>query len=141
MTMYYSLTERVFFDDALHATVPDDAVQIDVADYRALLQQQAQGMVIDWSGPAPVCVAPPPIAPRVPVVISRFQARAALLQSGQLEAVEVFMASASPLAQLAWAEATELRRDSVMLVALSLALGMSADGVDDLFRAAAAISV
>lgn len=76
----------------------------------------------------------------VPTVISRFQARAALMDAGLLADAELAIADADPLTQLAWAEATEWRRDSPTIAALADAIGLTADQVDDLFRTAAQIT-
>ena len=84
-------------------------------------------------------VAPPPPPPPVPDVVSRFQAKAALSAAGLLPAVEAALADADPLAQLAWAEAIEFRRQSPTILALATALGLTDAQVDDLFHAAASI--
>jgi hypothetical protein len=80
--------------------------------------------------------APPP---PVPEVVSRFQAKAALSAAGLLPAVEAAIADADPIAQLAWAEAIEFRRQSPTILALAGALGLTDAQVDDLFHAAASI--
>jgi hypothetical protein len=80
--------------------------------------------------------APPP---PVPDVVSRFQAKAALAGAGLLASVEAALADADPLAQLAWAEAIEFRRQSPTILGLAAALGLTETQVDDLFHAAAQI--
>jgi hypothetical protein len=75
----------------------------------------------------------------VPAVVSRFQARAALHTAGLLEQVEAAVASAGPLAQMAWADAVEFRRDSPTIAALAAEIGLSSAQIDDLFRTAAQI--
>lgn len=77
----------------------------------------------------------------VPAVISRFQARAALMDAGLLADVELAVGSAGPLAQLAWAEAVEWRRDSPTIAAIAASLDLTDGQLDDLFRAAALIAV
>jgi len=89
--------------------------------------------------------APPPppdpiIAERAAMTVSRFQALAALLNAGLLSQVNVALADAGPLAQLAWAEATEFRRNSPTIAGLAAGLGLTDTEVDDLFRAAALIT-
>jgi hypothetical protein len=74
-----------------------------------------------------------------PDVVSRFQAKAALSAAGLLPAVEAALADADPIAQLAWAEAIEFRRNSPTILGLAAALGLTSAQVDDLFHAAAAI--
>jgi hypothetical protein len=76
----------------------------------------------------------------VPASVSRFQARAVLMDMGLLADVEAALESAGPLAQLAWAEATEFPRNSPTIAAIGSALGLSGDEIDDLFRVAATIS-
>jgi len=82
----------------------------------------------------------PIIAERAAMTVSRFQAMAALLNAGLLSQVNVALADAGPLAQLAWAEATEFRRNSPTIAGLSAGLGLTDAQVDDLFRAAALIT-
>ena len=95
------------------------------------------------TSPAPY-VAPalpdPIIAERASMTVSRFQALAALLNAGLLSQVNVALADAGPLAQLAWAEATEFRRNSPTIAGLASGLGLTDTEVDDLFRAAALIT-
>jgi hypothetical protein len=75
----------------------------------------------------------------VPFNVTPFQAKAALLAAGLLPAVEAAIAAASPIAQLAWTDATGFTRDSPTIAALSAQLGLTSAQVDDLFIAAASI--
>lgn len=77
----------------------------------------------------------------VPQSVSRFQALAALMDAGLLSDVDMALADAGPLAQLAWAEASEFRRNSPMILTMADGLGLTDDDVDALFRAAAQIEV
>lgn len=90
---------------------------------------------------------PPPPLP-VPQIVSRFQARAAMLSSSssdeafpnllaQIDAAVA--ASDNAFVRLAWAEAVEWRRDSPTVLSLAQALGVTDDQLDDLFRAASGI--
>ena len=90
---------------------------------------------------------PPPLLP-VPQVVSRFQARAAMLGSAapsgdypnllaQIDAI--VGASDNAFVKLAWLEAVEFRRDSPTVNALADAVGVSPDMLDELFRQAARI--
>lgn len=82
----------------------------------------------------------PPVIPYVPQTLSRFQARAGLMQRGLLADVEALVASSSPLAQLAWAETIEWRRDSPTLNSLAKdGLGLTDAEIDELFIEAAQI--
>ncbi len=80
-------------------------------------------------------------APPVPQSVTRFQARAALLQAGLLDAVETLMADpATPaLARLAWTDAQEFRRTSPTVQAMAGALGLSDAQIDALFTSAVGI--
>lgn len=83
-----------------------------------------------------------PDAAPVPAVVSRLQARLALMSAGLLQAVEDHIsASGDATLQLVWAEATEWRRDSPTIATIAAALELTEDQVDALFRAAGEISV
>lgn len=85
---------------------------------------------------------PPPLRPAsVPESVSRFQARAALMQEGLLSAVEAVVAQADALTQMAWSDALEFRRDSPAIASLAAQVGLSSEQVDDLFRTAKSIAV
>lgn len=77
----------------------------------------------------------------VPLVVTRFQARAALYLAGHFEAVEAYMAQASTpmLAKLAWQDAQEFQRSSPTVLALAKVLGLSDAQLDALFVSAATI--
>ena len=87
-------------------------------------------------GPAP---AEPPRP--VPDAISRFQARAALLNAGLLGQVEAAIAQADAMTQLAWAEAVEWKRSSPLINAIGAQLGLTPAQMDALFASAAQIEV
>lgn len=76
---------------------------------------------------------------RAGMVVSRFQARAALLMAGLLDDVEKAISGASPLARLVWSDATEFRRNSPTIAELASALELDDETLDDLFRTAAGI--
>ena len=76
----------------------------------------------------------------VPQEVSRFQARAALMQAGLLETADLAVAaSGDAFLQLAWKEAVGFPRNSPSIAALAPTLGLTEADVDDLFRAAAEI--
>lgn len=79
--------------------------------------------------------APPPEPVPVPESVSRFQARAALLMAGHLEAVEAMMQSPDTpaIAKLAWQDAQEFRRTSPTVLAMGAALGLNDAALDALF--------
>ncbi len=96
-----------------------------------------------WTNGAWVFVQP------VPQFVTRFQARASLLNSpsrhegfsNMLDEVEAFMASnqVDPLARLAWTDAQEFKRTSPTIQDLAPLLGLSDEDLDLLFIAAAGI--
>jgi len=85
--------------------------------------------------------APPPAS--VPETVSPRQARLALLGIGMLSAVEQALAAIpgaeGAAARIDWEYATEVQRKSPLIAALGPALGLTAEQIDDLFRAAVAL--
>lgn len=76
----------------------------------------------------------------VPASVSRFQAKAALAMAGLLDQANAAVAeSGNIVLQLAWAEATEFKRNSPGISALAPALGLDDAALDQLFIAAAEI--
>ena len=75
------------------------------------------------------------------LIVSRFQAKAALLQAGLLDAVEGLMndPQTDPIARLAWQDAIEFRRHSPALTGVATALGWTDEQLDALFVAASQI--
>lgn len=102
-------------------------------------------------GPSEYVPPPPPPPPsiedqRARMVVSRLQARAALLQGGLLDKVEKAVnggfltgSAADALTRLAWNEATEFRRNSPTIAVLAGLLGLGPEALDELFTAAARI--
>ena len=74
--------------------------------------------------------------------VSRFQARAALLNAGLLDQVEAMMAAPETptLARLAWADAQEFLRESPTVLSMGAALGLDSAQLDALFAEAATIN-
>lgn len=89
-------------------------------------------------------VAPVIVEPKQPVppLVSKFKAKAALLNAGHLATVEAIMANpATPeLMRLAWTEAQEFRRDSPTVAAMAAALDLTDEDVDNLFVYAEGVS-
>jgi hypothetical protein len=85
--------------------------------------------------------ADPPVY--VPQVVSRFQAKAALLSEGLLDQVEAIIAdpATDAMTKLAWDEAVQFQRNSPTIATLAAALGLTDQQVDDLFIAAAQINI
>jgi hypothetical protein len=73
------------------------------------------------------------------MVVSRFQAKAALAQAGLLTTAQAVVDAADATTQLAWAEVIEFRRNSPTIAALQTAMDLTDAELDTLFRAAALI--
>lgn len=146
--MLYSPSALGFFVPGIHAQIPEDALPVDREAYDALMDGQANGMqIVPGAGGMPALAAPPVqteaeilAAERARMVCSRFQARAALHIAGLLPQVEAAVAAADPLVQIAWADATEFRRNSPTIAALASSLSLTDAQIDDLFRSAAQIT-
>jgi hypothetical protein len=69
----------------------------------------------------------------VPTVISRRQARLALLNAGLLDAVEAIIAKAPPAVRITYEDATEWWRDDPLIASFSVSLGLTTEQVDNLF--------
>lgn len=76
----------------------------------------------------------------VPATVTKFQAKAALLLDGQLQAVEDLVAQSDAMTQLAWREA-DFSRSSPMIASMASILEWDNEYLDDLFRRAARIVV
>jgi hypothetical protein len=89
---------------------------------------------------------PPEAAPGKPIVVSRFQMKAALYvrphgNGTALAAVDAFIAQMGGLAALAWAEAVEIHRYSPLVLAVASNFGWDDAELDALFATANAIKV
>lgn len=126
-------------DHPVYGWVPFTAVNNDQDQFSARIFAAALAM-----HPAPY-IAPPlpdPLeAERDKMVVSSFQARAALMDFGLLADVNAALSKAGPLAQLAWAEAGEFRRRSGLVNSLADGFGLTEGQVDELFRHAKTIEV
>lgn len=81
-----------------------------------------------------------PLSNPVPQVISRRQAKQALLQAGLLDVADAAIAaSADRAAQIDWTDAQEFHRDWATLISMQHALGLTDEQIDDLFRLAATL--
>jgi len=85
---------------------------------------------------AAIAATPQPVPAEVP----QWQARRALLAAGLLTAVEAAVAAASQDIQITWEYAPNIVRNSPFIAAMAPALGLTDAQIDDLFRAAAAIT-
>jgi hypothetical protein len=99
--------------------------------------QQYLAWVAEGNTPAPYV---PPVPP-IPTLVSRFQARAALVQAGHFDAIDAYMATLgrTNIQRMAWDEAADFDRTSTTLVAMAQLLGLSDAQVDALFVVATQI--
>lgn len=117
---------------------------IEVASLNALpgrtLVEAVTGSIGDIYDPGTGEVTPPP-APEtpVPISVSMFQARTALKRAGLLAAIDAAVAAMDGEADIAWAYAYEVRRDSNLVNQIGAGLGLTSEQMDDLFRTAATI--
>lgn len=121
--------------------------QIDTAVYA---QWQATGnakvnyytLISDPPGPGYTYNGTEWVAPPVyiPQEVTRFQAKAVMLQQDILDSVEQAVdESTDPLLQLAWNEALTFERQSPALEAVANTIGLTEQQLDDMFTAAAQI--
>lgn len=84
---------------------------------------------------------PPPYIRSVPKEVSRFQARAALLQAGLMEEIEGYMRldTTDSFVKLAWSDAQVFKRASPLVSTIGSLFGLSEAQIDDLFIFAATI--
>lgn len=143
--IFYSRSTQGFYTKELHGErIPADAKQVSQETYEAMLEGQANGKLISCNEHGfPILVDPPPsLDPlAVPTEVSRFQARAALLQAGLLDDIEAYMAdpATDPFVRIAWQDAQVFKRNSPTVLSLQPLLGLTDGQLDDLFRFAATI--
>lgn len=117
----------------------DDDVQVIEEDGRLSFYAPSGQALVTPPGLVPHALELPgePTA-AVPLSVSRYQARAALLEAGMLADVEAYF-SALPdtsIARLAWQEAPTVNRNSDALVAAANDLGLTDAQLDALFMRA-----
>lgn len=89
-------------------------------------------------------IVPPAPVKFVPQVVTRRQARQALLIRELLDLVEPAIAAIEDplqrgLAQIEWEDATEFERQRDLVIQIGMALGLDDDGLDELFIFAATL--
>lgn len=88
-----------------------------------------------------VILDPTPTPAPVPAVVTRAQARIALSRAGKLDAVQAAIDGIGGETKIWWDDATEIHRNHPLVSDIAVAVGLSSDDVDALFRAAAIIGV
>lgn len=120
----------------------DDNTEIDVAEqpvFRGGIWECGDQRFTDPQGDQYEAV---PLSPAVPNSVTRFQAKAALSLAGKLAEADALLTRQDThiIARLAWADALEFFRESPTVAAMSSALAMTSDEVDQLFITASGIS-
>lgn len=139
--MFYSKSTGGFYITEIHGeNIPADAVEITDEQHAALLQGQTDGQEIagDDNG-FPILIDRVQVVV-VPGIVTMRQARLALLEAGQLAAVEAAI-NALPepqrsAARIEWDYSSEVHRDRAFVQALGAALGLDAAALDALFTRA-----
>lgn len=114
----------------------------DAAFAASLGAVEAQGAGIGWAYSGGVFTAPPEPPVPVPAAVTRRQARRALILSDKIDLVQPAI-DAIPdsiqrkLMQADWDDSQEFQRYQPTLLALGAAIGLTSEGIDDLFRLAA----
>ena len=138
----YSAQTGGFYMAVIHGDeIPADVVDVTDDEHRELLAGQAHGKrIVPGAGGRPQLAEPTPMAPVVPSSVTMRQARLALLAIGKLgDAAAAIASMPSPdreRALIEWEYATQVERNSPVLLALAPSLGLD---LDDLFRKAIAL--
>jgi hypothetical protein len=81
------------------------------------------------------------LAPIIPVTVALWQARAALLGAGKLDAVNAAVAKIGGAVAIAWDYGNSIDRASPTVAALGATLGMSDKDLDNLFIVASSLTL
>ena len=118
-------------------------IDITAEQYQEALAGMLDGLVVTIAGGFKVAPPPPPPEPEpptepeqpIPIVVSRFQAMAALMQAGLLDQVTAWAndPATDPLHRLAFQTAGQFSEDSPALAAGAVALGLNAVQLSGLF--------
>lgn len=125
----------------IHGWIPFTASPDDPEEYGRELYQQVIDSGVAIAPYIPAELPDPIIEWRETAEVTRFQAKAALLQLSHLETVQAYMDSANstPLERLAWAEAKFTRRSQLVNGLGTTLLGLTDEQIDDFFKLAETI--
>ena len=118
--------------------VAEPASPADYSDETYYRQEQQESPFVVYTRKSDEQLAQLLQSKRDAMVVSRFQARAALHLAGYLARIEAYMAleTTDMLVKLAWQDASEFRRSSPTLLALAALLEMDDEKLDKLFATA-----
>lgn len=138
MALFFSPSNVGFYNDEIHETLPDDAIEISAELHQDLLTAQSEGkQIVAGDGGSPQAVDPEPLPPQVPASVTMRQAQLALLAHGYLDDVEAAIDAAGRAAQIEWSAAKDVYRDSPLALTMAGILGLDDDALDSLFVEAA----
>lgn len=138
--IFFSRSTKGWYLASVHGeSMPVDIVPVERELYDRLV---SSGMPLD-AGPdgVPFVREAPDIGALVPIEVSTFQAKAAMLESGMLEDVLSYINApgTDPLVKLAWDTVQVFRRNSLMVMAVAIQLDLDEQQLDALFIRAAQI--
>jgi hypothetical protein len=82
MSIYTSKTNRGFYDETIHTTMPDDVVEITAEFHNELLDGQSAGKIIVWGEDGfPGLVEPTVVVPSCPELCAKIDAAADLARN------------------------------------------------------------
>jgi hypothetical protein len=131
-----------FYDD-IDSPPPDGVATIPITDqqWSDFGASLSAGMLIKKNSDGTLIAINHPAVTVVPSSVSPAQARLALHAAGLLDRVETIVASADITTKIAWNNATVIDRNSPTVTGLAAALNLTSTQLDQLFTAAAAITV
>jgi hypothetical protein len=109
MTLYYSASTGGFYDDAIHTTLPADALEISTDLHQHLMAEQAAGRCIAADdNDMPIAADPPPPSIEQQLTSLRSQRDRLLADSDRTQLLDYPI---SPEARAAWATYRQALRD------------------------------
>lgn len=117
---------------------PNDIYGIPFGTSKKAPPELAEDQYAVWNGSGWDATTTPPPEPvpvkDVPQVITKYQAKMALLQDGLYESVEQYVSNSNDYAlKISWYDATNFYRDNQFIAELAIQFNLTQDQVDDLF--------